>query len=348
MADFDYVITARRVKGEVFDDAPGKAGPIKYLKVPAQATAPAPAHAVQGAGGIKQWVDEVQRLADDDPNPHSVSPTGDVLVFVHGYNNSGAAALASQRRLCADLAAEGWRGVVIAFDWPSGDSTLAYLEDRSDASNVAIELVRRCVGIVKQGQEEGCRTNIHLLGHSTGAYVIMDAFAQAEKDGDLFKSAWRIGQVAFISGDVSSSRLSATDAWSQPMFKRIMRLTNYSNGFDAVLAVSNAKRLGTSPRAGRVGLPPNPDAKAVNVDCSEYFKSKPVAPGNAGIGYTHSWQFGDLVFTRDLAMALEGAIDRNVIPTRAIRDGKLVLVDGARPAFQSVVTTKPALRESPG
>lgn len=38
------------------------------------------------------------------------------------------------------------------------------------------------------------------------------------------------------------------------MFGRILRLTNYRNGFDDVLGVSNAKRLGTASHAGRVGL----------------------------------------------------------------------------------------------
>jgi hypothetical protein len=115
----------------------------------------------------------------------------------------------------------------------------------------------------------------------------------------------------------------------------------------AMTPSSNAKRLGTAPRAGRVGLPLDCDAKAVNVDCSNYFthKSPPAGAGISGIAYTHSWQFGDLVFTRDLAMTLEGAIDRNVIPTRAVESGRLVLTDGPRPAFQSVVATKPPLRE---
>jgi hypothetical protein len=31
-------------------------------------------------------------------------------------------------------------------------------------------------------------------------------------------------------------------------------------------------------------------------------------------------------------MTLEGAIDRNYIPTRKLTDGKLVLLDGDRPA----------------
>ena len=79
----------------------------------------------------------------------------------------------------------------------------------------------------------------------------------------------------------------------------------------------------------------------------DYFKNKPTTRGQgiSGISYTHSWQFGDLVFTRDLAMTLEGANDRNAILTLTTKDGRLVLMDGTRPAFQSVHTSKPPLRE---
>jgi esterase/lipase superfamily enzyme len=344
MASVDYLITCRRVQGAAFEAKPG---PVKFLKVPSDASTATPAHAAQGAGAIAQWVNEVIKIADSDKNPNSISPTGDILAFIHGYNNNLETVLWRQRRLTADLRAAGWHGLVIGFDWPSDDNTLAYLEDRSRAAEVAIELVRKCVVIISRGQQEGCRTNIHLLGHSTGAYVVMEAFAQAEKDGELFKSDWRIGQVAFISGDVASSSLSTTESWSQPMFKRIMRLTNYSNGFDAVLAVSNAKRLGVSPRAGRVGLPNDASPKAVNVDCSDYFEAKDAksAVFAPGANYSHSWQIGDPVFAIDLAMTIEGAIDRSTIPTRQMTNGKLVLQAGTRPAFQAVHVTKPPMRE---
>jgi esterase/lipase superfamily enzyme len=342
MAEFDYLISARRVKAGAFESEPG---PIKYLKVPRQAASATPAH--EFAGNETQLIDELRGLADGDENPNSISPTGDLLVFIHGYNNDSQTVLWRQRRLAADLKAEQWHGLVVGFDWPSGDETLGYLEDREDAAEVAVELVNRCVKIIVRGQATNCKTNIHLLGHSTGAYVIMEAFAQAEKNGKFFKSDWRIGQVAFIGGDVSSSSLSATDAWSKPMFSRIMRLTNYQNGFDAVLGVSNAKRLGVAPRAGRVGLPPDAHPKATNVDCSQYFNSKD--PKKAvfapGANYTHSWHIGDRVFARDLAMTIEGAIDRHKLPTRDDNGGILTLKDGPRPPFQAVHVTKPPMRE---
>lgn len=328
MAAIDYLITARRRRKNEFEAEPG---PVRYLKVPDDVAVPTPQHAVKGQGGVSNWLNEVQDLADGDCNPNSISPAGDVLIFVHGYNNDLEIIMQRQRQLAADLKAEGWRGVVIGFDWPSDDSTLNYLEDRSDASKVAIELVQKGVMLLARGQEDGCRTNVHLVGHSTGSFVIMEAFAQAQKVGRLFKSPWRVGQVAFIGGDVSSRSLGEGDDWSEPMFSRIMRLTNYSNPFDSVLAVSNAKRLGVSPRVGRVGLPDDAKAKAVNVNCGEYFQTLDPSDSTYFGTFNHSWHIGDRVFARDLAMTLEGAIDRHAIPTRKQDGGALVLQDRPRP-----------------
>jgi len=333
----DYIISARKRSGDQFIAEPG---PLRFLKVPRDAAAYDATHLVSSA---KQWVSEVQGLADGDENPNSISLTGDVLVFVHGYNNAIPVILERLRLLRETLRAEGWHGEVIAFDWPSDNQTLNYLEDRSDAAEVAHELVTKGIRLLMVNQKAGCTTNVHVLGHSTGAYVIMEAFAQAEKQGDLFKSDWRIGQVAFIAGDVAADSLSASSDWSAPMYRRIMRLTNYANPFDSVLAVSNAKRLGVSPRAGRSGLPLDVPRKAVNVNCGEYFVT--LDPNNARfVGtWNHSWHIGNPVFARDLAMTLEGAIDRIAIPTRRPEGLDLHLRDAPRPLFQDAWAIKDSL-----
>lgn len=330
MTNVDYVITARRIKDNQFDDEPG---PVRYLRVPRQAEIPTPAHQTRGTGDKNRWISEVRDLADGVVNPNSISPKGDVLIFLHGYNNDLKIIMQRQRQLAADLKAEGWKGVVIGFDWPSDNQTLNYHEDRSDGAEVALRLVSDGIKLLAAGQDAGCETNIHLIGHSTGGFVIMEAFAQAEKDGDLYKSSWRVGQVVFIGADVSARSLSADSQWAKPMFYRIMRLTNYSNPFDSVLAVSNAKRLGVAPRVGRVGLRDDAHDKAVDVDCGDYFKTLDPDKSTYFGTFNHSWHIGNRVFARDLAMTLEGAIDRNALPTRDNRNGKLSLQDAKRPTY---------------
>jgi pimeloyl-ACP methyl ester carboxylesterase len=320
------------MRGANFTDEPG---PIRYLKVPDGVVTYNGSHAIRSPS---EWATEIRGLADGDQNPNSISPQGDVLFFVHGYNNSIADVLRRTRKLGEDLFAEGWRGQVVAFDWPSANQTLNYLEDRWDGAEVAGDLVTKGISLLRDGQNhkpgERCETNVHLLAHSAGAYVTMEAFVQAEKKGDLRNSPWRIGQAAFISGDVSSASLSEKSDWCRPMFNRIMRLTNYSNPWDAALAVSDAKRLGVAPRAGRIGLPPDAPRKAVEVNCGRFFEKLPPDPAFGHISWTHSWYIGSRIFARDLAMTLEGAIDRNWIPTRVHEGGVLTLVEADRPQFQ--------------
>lgn len=324
---YDYVICAREVKGAQFTAEPG---PVTYLRVPRDEPRSRPAMQITQ----KRWVREVRDAADGLAD-EQINPDGDVLIFVHGYNNDIPIVMKRQRRLQDDLVSEGWRGLVVAFDWPSDNSTLNYLEDRQDAAAVASLMVSGGIRVIAEGQtDEGCATNIHLLGHSTGAYAIMEACAQAQKEGDLFKGDWRLGQVAFIGGDIGSSSLGAGSDWAKPLYERIMRLTNYSNGCDTVLAVSNAKRLGTAPRVGRVGLPTEVPRKAVNVDCTSYFQTLDPAVSIFYGTFSHSWHIGNPLFARDLAMTMEGRMDRAAIPTRGLQDGRLILQDRSRPPFE--------------
>lgn len=324
--NFDYSICTRAVKNGEFISEPGN---VRYLKSPREEVTRAhPSHEI-GAG---EWIKEVRDLADGIADSR-VSEGGDILIFIHGYNNTLESIARRQRYLSEDLAAEGFKGVVIAFDWPCDDSTLNYLEDRWDASEVANLLVSKGIKLLARGQEQGCETNIHLLGHSTGAYLIMEACAQAQKMGPLFKKDWRIGQVAFIGGDVSSDSLAKDSDWGQSLFEHALRITNYSNPFDSVLAISNAKRLGTAPRAGRVGVPGcNAHPKVVNVNCADYFKSLNPRKARFDGTFCHSWHVGDRVFARDLMLTMTSGIDRLAIPTRKeCGDGSLSLQDAPLP-----------------
>ena len=145
--------------------------------------------------------------------------------------------------------------------------TLNYLEDRHDAKQTALQLVTDGITLFAEEQGTDCTINVHLLGHSTGAYVIREAFDDAD-DASLANNSWLVSQIALIGGDVSSASLSDTTASAESLYRHCTRLTNYSNRHDAVLKLSNAKRVGMAPRVGRVGLPTDAPSKAVDIDCS--------------------------------------------------------------------------------
>ena len=311
-----YVICTRRVRRGSFGSEPGSA---TYLKVPNHQD-PTPADKINR----RAWFDEVRDLADGAAD-NRIDPAGDVLVFVHGYNNDQAIVMDRHRQLQADLWREGFRGLVVSFDWPSASSPVNYLEDRWDASETAITLVTGCIVHLAARQETGCDTNVHLLGHSTGAYVIREAFYHARKKGVLHRSSWKVSQVGFVGGDIASATLAENDTISHPLFERSLRITNYSNRYDKILKVSNAKRLGLRPRVGRVGVPQYAHPSVVNVDCSTYFRDLDPASQPRFGKFCHSWHIGNEVFSRDFAYVLHGGIDRDGIPTRYQDGGRLLL-----------------------
>lgn len=320
-----FVMCVRDVAGNSFTNEPG---PTKFLVVPAGKKAK-----LEHEETRANWVKKVRRAAvwgKDSRFPER--ERGDILIFVHGYNNDSEDVRTRHEMLEANLGAAGFKGVVVSFDWPSAGYGINYLEDRHDAKDAARQLVDDGIRILSEKQAADCSINVHVLGHSTGAYIIREAFDDAD-DCQLPNPAWMASQVVFIAGDISAGSMSHGNSSTDALYRHCTRLTNYSNHYDSVLKLSNAKRVGMAPRVGRVGLPEDAPSKTVNVDCSAYFdrlQTDPVVKAQdqvAGPGaFDHSWHFGNKVFARDLFETLRGDLDRSVIPTRTTVDGKLHLV----------------------
>lgn len=322
----DYMIVTRNEtkKGE-FGSEPGE---TKFLRVPNDAVSPTPDHAAKKKG---LWVKAVLKNSQNGANPSDTDPAGDILFFIHGYNNSPEVVLARQRQLTADLDEAGFDGVVVGFDWPSGKQALNYLEDRSDARRTALQLVRDGILLFAQQQANGCKVNVHLLAHSTGAFVIREAFDDADDHAKIANVSWSVSQIMFIAADVSRDAMGRTNSKSSSIYRHCVRLTNYSNPFDKVLKLSNIKRVGVAPRAGRVGLPADTPDKAVNVNCGPYFSGLEERPDALG-SWTHSWHIGDPVWTQDLLHTVRGDVDRRYIATREVNSrGELELQEAYDP-----------------
>lgn len=316
-------MSVRAVEGGKFV---AEVGATQYLVVPDE-NDPSPTNAVTPAAWFKAVRKaSVWRNADREER-------GDILFIVHGYNMSEAEVMERHRRLKDDLLAEGFKGVIVSFDWPSDDKALAYLPDRHRAKQTAMQLVTDGIAYLSGQQTPDCTINIHLLGHSTGAYVIREAFDDADDTG-LPNGGWSVSQIAFAAGDVSSGSMSADDSGSKSVYRHCVRLTNYSSRHDDALDLSNVKRLGTAPRAGRIGLPDDAPSASINIDCTGYYEEltrggSPITaidqPNDFAGMKSHSWYFGNKMFTKDLFCVVIGK-DRTTIPTRvAGPDGKMNL-----------------------
>ncbi|MGD9018944.1 MAG: alpha/beta fold hydrolase [Desulfuromonadales bacterium] len=324
--EFDYVVCVRNVQQGQFGAEPGR---TQFLAIPAQSSAlPSPGktgHEITRTA----WVRKVLDQAKTGVNPKTGEPVGDLLVFIHGYNNSQAVVMWRHRRLKADLEAAGYAGAVVSFDWPSDDKAMLYLEDRDDARATAMRLRDDCINLFSSQQVRGCEIRVHALGHSTGAYVIRQAFGDADEVSKIKNRPWRVSQVILIGGDISSRSLDHRDSKSKSLYRHCVRLTNYQNPFDAVLGLSNMKRIGLAPRVGRVGLPDDAHFKAVNINCGNYFATLDegqLTEGEDFVGtFCHSWHIGDRTFAADLLHTINGDIDRHRIPTRDVVEDEIYL-----------------------
>ena len=77
-------------------------------------------------------------------------------------------------------------------------------------------------------------------------------------------------------------------------------------------------------------MPQEAHTKAVDVDCSDRFKYiAPSAIQQWDPAYTHAWYFTDKLWYQDLALVIDGSVDRNYFPHRksiGINDYTLAIV----------------------
>ena len=313
----DYVFTVRRRSGNDFEPEPGAS---HFLKVPGNANKPTPDHKVTKTAWINDVIEASRHGPQDD------GPVGDILIYIHGFNTPMEVMLERQRKIRTELDALGFEGIVISFDWPSDDKALNYLEDRVDAKQTAFRLVTEGIQSFAALQRPDCHINLHVLAHSMGAYVLREAFDDADDRPGVAAHSWSVSQLMVISGDVSSSGMAAGSSKSSSLFRHCVRLSNYFNPYDEALSLSNIKRVGVSPRAGRVGMPSDAPSKAVDVNCGNYYRAN--ASNFAGIANaSHVWYFYDSRFFEDVYHTLRGEMDRYAIPGRARGDqGNLVLM----------------------
>jgi pimeloyl-ACP methyl ester carboxylesterase len=239
---------------------------------------------------------------------------GDILFLVHGFNVSHQAAREFHLKCVAQLAAAGWVGQVVSYDWPSDGLVFAYLPDRSNAREAASALVTSAISLLEDTQQDGCTINVHVLAHSMGCFVTQQAFTWSYQD---VPPDWKVGQLMLAAADVDQTVFSASNTSAAAFVQHAGRLTAYCNSYDKALLVSNAKRLDLAPRMGRVGLPDDAPSMMCEVDCSDLFeKAYPGFGNDISPATTHCFYFDQPEFWRDVVLTLAGGIDRGVFPTR--------------------------------
>ena len=152
--------------------------------------------------GLDNWrIEGVEQLADVG-DLFRLAPRRDLLLYVHGYNQTFESAALDAVRLSDGIK---FHGETMLFTWPSRAKLLDYGYDRESAmwSRDALE---RVLGALSMNPSVG---TIHVVAHSIGTMLTMEALRQFyARAGDA--AVTRIGAIVFASPDIDMDVFSAS------------------------------------------------------------------------------------------------------------------------------------------
>lgn len=159
----------------------------------------------------------------------------EILIFVHGFNNS----FADAARRAAQLAADSeFPGVIAVYSWPSEDATALYT---IDSNNVEYSLphFRKFVDLL---QTRFPNAPVHILAHSMGSRLLRWTLEQRPANAPEF------GEAVFAAADVDfQSFQNSVSGFAG----KASRVTLYASRYDRALWAS--KTLNGYARAGDPG-----------------------------------------------------------------------------------------------
>lgn len=292
----EYLITTRSLVSGQFTNNPGV---TRYIKVIRDGAGQLVAHFLSAG----DWAAEVL----------AASGGHGVLIHVHGFNMAQHETIDRHIRIRTGLAAQGFQGAVVSFDWPSDGAVLQYGADRSDAHTVAPQLVLDGIGVLRKAD---AGVGIDILAHSMGALVTRHGFLRLVELGKAGQLDFSVGEVLLVAPDIAAKSMKTGAVKSKALYDFSGRITNYYSRADEILNLSNwVFRIGQDPRLGFEGMPDGVPAGTADVYVQKYYiDHKSQYPPGPSI--SHNWHFLDDGFYRDAALTLAGTPALSM-PTRA-------------------------------
>ncbi len=180
------------------------------------------------AVGLDDWhLEAIEPVARVDELLGEATSGQDVLIYVHGFNQTFEMAALDAARLSDGII---FRGETMVFSWPSKAKLFDYAYDRESAmwSRDALEQVLN--GLMASP----ISGRIHIVAHSIGTMLTMEALRQVyARDGEMV--ADRIGAVVFASPDIDMDGFSSSVERIGPLASKI-----------TVIAATNDRALAVS------------------------------------------------------------------------------------------------------
>jgi esterase/lipase superfamily enzyme len=176
---------------------------------------------------VKDWKDYIGQQRKNE-----------ALIFVHGFDTSFEDALYRNAQIIFDLSYK--HGISVLFTWASDGSVgIRDYEYDSTSARIATASFRQVLQILRSAGIE----RIHVLAHSMGNQVVLDALAQEAG----VAAPLNIAQLIMAAPDVDDYLFNQ---WA-PKVRRIAKgMTLYASSADRALEVS--RTLAKAPRAGDV------------------------------------------------------------------------------------------------
>ncbi len=191
-------------------------------------------------------LDQVTPLAKDDfvralRQQIKDSPSKDLFIFVHGFNNTFEDAARRAAQMAYDL---DFDGTPIVYSWPSQGSATAYAVDEAAVGISGRKMADFLETVVGQSGAE----RIHVLAHSMGNRALIEALQTYLAKRAPDKRQHIFGQIVFTAPDVDRDYF--VDA-IESLRGSAERVTLYASGND--YALRSSQFLHGAPRAGTAG-----------------------------------------------------------------------------------------------
>ena len=232
------VMTTRNATGRAEPYFGTDRGPLTFAEVslapPGRGITGRVSSAVSGDWAVQGVIRETSR---DAARTFSEAANGrDVLLYIHGFNESFESAARSAGQLSHSLAFQGRTALVT---WPSGGKLFDYAYDRESAlwsRDGFVQTLQALVANPTVGR-------IHIVAHSMGTFLTLEGLRELRDSQDVYA---RIGSIVLASPDVDVDAFEQTVKKLGPLANR---MTVIIDPGDRALAVS-ARIAGGVARAG--------------------------------------------------------------------------------------------------
>ncbi len=203
----------------------------------------------------------------------------EVVIFIHGYNNTFADAAFATGNLCRLL---GQDFVCVVLTWPAGGSRGAFMGYNVDreSGEFAVADIRKAIRAI--GQTDGVR-GIHIIAHSRGADVLASAFQQLSEEAYVSRFSntenLKVRNIVLFASDIDldvagtkifdvfsdpDAPYGAKKNPNAPIKQGSFHMTIYSSPVDQALGAASSI-FGSRLRLGQLDLS-GPEAKALRAD----------------------------------------------------------------------------------